>query len=334
MRRQVTTPMLWALGTSVLVLLVVRGGPWLWPRLFPAAVVSVEPAAEEAPSPEYVAEVLSRFLAGWGEHLPPGDVVLEMPPGRRPQELQAGLRGEPRLGGLQVYVTQADELHHELRIFAAERLLLQRRVRSWLPERPVVSAESPPLLGLVVVLTEDETLRRLGAWEAPLGIALPPFAPHAARSARQASWDGKGVLALLDPAEDLVAQSQALREAGGVLLLDPLGEGADRRAWLTTLSSTRQFLLDGRVSPSDGLAADAEAAGVPYQRVVGRLAAGQERRVVWALCLRRGGGVVVVDATDEGLGELEDFVEASRDVGFALALPAEVLSESGGPPAP
>ena len=335
MRRPLTTPLLWMLGGGVLVLLVVRGGPWIWPQLFPATTAPTEPAhGEEPPSPEYVAEVVSRFLAGWGEHLPPGDAVLELPPGRRPEDLQAGLRREPRLGGLQVYVTRADELHHSLRVFAASQLLLQRTVRSWLPERPVLSAEARPGLGLVVVLKSDGPLRRLGSWKTPLGIALPPFAPHAARSARQASWDGKEVLAVIDPADDLVMQSQALREAGGVLLLERLPDGADLKPWLTTLASSQQFLLDGRPGASEALEREAAAAGVAYQRLAGRLGPGQERRVIWARCQRRGGGVVVVDATAEGLVQLEAFVEASRDVGFDLTLPAEVLSGPGSRPAP
>ena len=327
MRRHTTTALLWILGVSALVLLVARGAPWIWPQLFPAGSAPTDaPALEAAPSSEYVSEVLSRFLAGWGQHLPPGDDVLELPPGRRSQELEAGLRQEPRLAGLQVYVTPADELHHSLRVFSGAQLLLQRRVRPWLPEVPVVPSGNRPALGLVVLLLDDVPLKRLGAWKTPLGLAIPPFAPHAARSARQASWDGKGVLALVDPGEDLVEQSRALQEAGGVLLLQPLPEGLDLRPWLTALAASQQFLLDGREGAGEELSRAAKAAGVEYQRLAGRLGPPDGRRVAWALTQRRGAGVVLAQVDDEGLTELEAFVEASRDVGFALVLPAEAIA--------
>jgi hypothetical protein len=334
MRRHLTTLLLWGLGLASLALLLVRGVPWVWPKLFPGTPAAAEAPPDEAPpSPEYVAEVLSRFLAGWGQHLPPGDAVLELPPGRAPRELEDGLRREPRLGGLQIHVTAVDDLHFALRVFAGPRLLLHRRVRPWLPERPIVPSGNRPRLGAVVVLgDDDELLPRLGAWKAPLGLAMRPFAPHAARAARQASWDGKGVVALMDPDEDLIEQSRALREAGGVLLLEPLPEGLDPTAWLAALASSRQFLLDG--VGDEALRRAAAAAGVDCQPLAGRLGEPDGRRVAWALTQRRGAGVVVVDATEGGLTELEAFVEASRDVGFALVLPAEALSGSGGPAAP
>lgn len=335
MRRHVVTPLLWLFAVGALGLLVVRGVPWIWPQLFPADhVTAPPPAPDAAPSPEYVSEVLSRFLAGWGQHLPSGAVVLELPPGRRPVELQAGLRREPRLAGLEIYVTAADELHHTLRVFSGPTLLLERSVRPWLPERPIVSSSDRPELGVVVLLEDEAHLRRLGGWKAPLALAIPPFAPHAARSARQASWDGKGVVVVLDPAEDLSEQSRALSEASIVLLRDPLPEGLDLPAWLTVLASQRLALLDGRPGSRASLEQAAHAQGVPWLPVAGALSDAGERRVVWARTQRRGGGIVLADASDEGLRELESFIEASRDVGFSLVLPAEVFTAHGSPPAP
>jgi hypothetical protein len=337
MRRHTTTILLWTLAVCGLAVLVVRGAPWIWPQLFPADANEVAESAEEAPSPEYVSEVLSRFLAGWGEHLPSDEDVIELPPGRRPQELEAGLRREPRLGGLEVYVTQSDELHHSLRVFSGGELLLRRVVRPWLPDRPVLPVGNAPRIGVVTLLDDADAVRRLGAWKSPLALGMSPFAPHAAKSARQASWDGKGVVAVLDLTEELVEQSQALVEAGGVLLPAALAEGVDPAALLASLASSRQFLLDGSPERQPRLAEAAAEAGVPYLRVAGRLGEGEDRRVTWALTQRRKRGVVLVDATDEGLSALEEFIEASRDVGFVFVLPTELLpgvTGSESPPAP
>ncbi len=329
MRSGFRSLLLWSLAVGVLTALVLRVGPWLWPRLFPGPVEPVAAAQDEAPSSEYVAEVLSRFLAGWGEHLPPDGQPLVLPQGKHPKDLQAGLRIEPRLAGLEIYVTARDDLDSRLRVFSGPTLLLVRDVRPWLPDVPVVSQSRPPPLGVVVHLPEDAAVgRQIGQWRTPLSLALPAFAPHTAKAARQAAWDGKGVVIALAADEPLIEQSRAVPEASAVLLDFEVPD--ETGPWLSSLASLDLVLLDARPEAGDGLAERAKEAGVVVLRV-GDLS---DRSLSWNLAVRRGYGVVLATVAERDA--LEGFVEASRDAGFDLARLEDVarrLKAGSAPPA-
>ena len=316
------------LALAALTLLVLRVGPWLWPQLFPGPAEPPPAGEVPPPSPEFVAEVLSRFLAGWGEHLPPDGEPIVLPQGRRAEDLQAGLRLEPRLEGLEVYVTARDDLDSRLRVFAGPQLLLLRDVRPWLPDVPVVSPVDPPTIGVIVRLNEDAAVgRQVGQWRTPLSLALPAFAAHTAKAARQASWDGKGVVIALQPDAPLLDQIRAVPEASGVLLdfepSDPV------EPWLAALAARDLALLDARPRAGEGLVDGAKKAGVQLLRV-GDFA---ERSLTWNLAVRRGYGVVLAEPGEQA--SLEEFVEASRAAGFDLE-PVDTIARglSGSPARP
>jgi len=326
-----TTATLWLLGVAALALVLVRGSPWALEQLFPVPS-AVEPASAEGaatpavPSPERVAEIASRTLVTLGAPGESGDDLLGLPRGASARALQDALRAHQGLAGCEVYVTRVDDLEWRLRVFGGGGLLLTREVRPWLPERPVVSSADPPEIGIVVLLEErdDARLRGVGRWKSPLGIGLRPFAAHATASARQIAWDSKEVVAVLSAGEDLAEQLAAAPDAQVALLLHDLDTAVDPGAWLAPLLRRDVALIDGRSADSTELRVAAEAAGVRYLRRAAHLGDANADVVARNLAVRRGYGIVTVDASDAGIAEAEAFVEGVKAEGYSILFPVEV----------
>lgn len=326
---------LWLASLLLLVLLVARGGPWLWPRLFPA------PDPEEADTqggvdalePALVAEVVQRTLATLGAPGDGSDTLIELPQGAAARDLELALRAEPRLDGAEVYVTPVDDLLWRLRILERGRLLHLRDVRPWLPERPQVSRTDPPELGIVVLFEQpdDPAVRGVGGWKAPLALGLPPFAPHAVKSARQAAWSSKGVVVLVDPGQDLEEQLLAAPEAGAVLLRQPLPAGMDPSEWLAPAHQLGLVLLDGSPGDTVALRRAADELGVACARLAAHLGRPEAEVLARNLAVRRGHGIVTVDGTVEGLALLEEFIADARADGYEIRFPVEVARLASGP---
>ena len=325
---------LWLASILLLALLVVRGGPWLWPRLFPAPV---DPASggpgedEEALQPALVAELVHRTVVTLGAPGEGSATLIELPRGATARDLELALRADPGLEGAEVYVTAVDDLLWRLRVLQGGRLLHRCDVRPWLPERPLVSGSDPPELGFVVLFEEadDAAVRGVGGWKAPLAVGLPAFAPHAVKSARQAAWSSKGVIVLVDPALPLEEQLLAAPEAGGVLLRSPLPTDVDPATWLEPLDRFGLVLLHGSAGDA-GLRRAADAAGVAVARVAAHLGTPEAEVLGLNLAVRRGHGVLTVDGTEEGLALLERFIADARSDGFAIHFPVEVARLASG----
>jgi hypothetical protein len=333
---------LWLLSAAVLCLAMVRLGPWLWVNLFPGAeeTIPVEDeqfagasaAASNASSSEQAAEALHRVLSNWGVGNAPEPERIYLPQGRRPGELQDTLRGLDSLSKLEVYVTRVDDLLFRLRIYSGARLLLQRDVFPFLPERPSVTGVDPPEASVLVLLGEEESdvLDRICSWRSPLAIVLPPFAAHAVKSMRFASRCSKGVVLLLDPEDDVSEQLASAPEASGVLLVDELEDSLDLNRWLRPFVSFNVFLVDGRPSGSlPSIEGPARSLGLRYVRWAGQLQQDSDLILARNLTVRRGYGLVSARGDDEGMRLLETFLEDARDDGYNLLFPAEVAREHG-----
>lgn len=321
MSRLATTIALWAAGALLVAVALFEGGPRIWDSLFPgpaAPARSAEPRVEL--SEVQATEAVHRFLATWGQHAQPG-ATLELAEGRSPAELQRGLRGLSEFEGLEVYVTPRDDLYSTLRVLDGSRTVLQQVVRPWLPERPAVPPEAPALGFLVFVREADEeVVRRLGRWRSPLAIAVPPFAAHALRVARQATIDRQGVWVIADPAVPLAEQIEAVPGAAGVVVEAEAGAEPDK--WLAGARATP--VLD---ASSGGRWATAGASALILRRVgaVEEPGFGPTAR---ALAIRRRGGLVTAEGNDAAIAELEGFVETTREDGYRLRLPSEVAQEA------
>ena len=261
-----------------------------------------------------------------------GDDLLELPKGASGRALQDALRAHPDLAACEVYVTKVDDLAYRLRVFGDRNLLLTRSVRPWLPERPVVSGADPPEIGVIFLFGDDRddaTLRRVTRWESPLAVGLPPFAAHAVGSAREAAWASKEAVVVLREADDVEGQLAAMADARVALLtVDPPAE--DPAAWLEPLADRDVALIDARDADPTELAAAAATAGVRYLRRAGHLGAERGPVVARNLAVRRGYGIVTVDASAEGVAAAEAFIEQARDEGYALVFPVEVARLHGG----
>jgi len=321
--RHAFTVGLWVASIVLLGLLLVRGGPWLWPRLFPAPPDPVSTESTTVPDAAELAERLSRFGAGWGA---PGDAaLLELPKGRTPRELQDDLRADPRFAGLEIYVTRADDLAWTLRLFGGGQELLQRPVRPWLPDRPTVP-DPPPKLGFVVVVEQpdEDAARRLGRWDVPLAAALPPFDAQTMKAARQLAWEQKDVVLHAESDAPMEEQLAAVPQASGVLLLGDPPAGA----WLAAIAGADAFLLDGRDGPDAELRAAAAAAGVRWMRPAGALKDPHGAKLSRNRTVRGGRGVLLASGDEAGLAALEEFVTTAREDGYELVFPAEAARAS------
>lgn len=323
-----TTVMLWVLGAAVVAGAAARVGPVAWQHLFPPPTAAdVAPATGELPGPERVVEVVHRTLATLGTPPEGGGPMLLLPRGASPRALQDALRGEEPLADCEVYVTQVDDLLWRLRVFGGGESILERAVRPWLPDRPVVGGD-PPELAFLVLFPErsDEQLRTVGRWKSPLAIGISPFAPHAIASARQAAWDSKAVAVVLDPATDLVEQLDAAPDATVALLVSELAAGTDEVAWVRPMAGRGVTLVDGRQAPPAKLRAAAQETRVPYLRRAGHLAGDAAEAEVLALnrAVVRGYGVVTVAGTADGVARLERFIEAAKQDGYPIVFPAEL----------
>ncbi len=337
---------LWVATTLVLALGVVRGGPWLWERIFPGprelGVEAQEADEDGLLNPERVAEELHRLLASWGAEPGPEVETVYLPQGRTPSDLQDALRRRPPLAEAQVYVTEIDELTHRLRVFRGRDAMLNRRVRTWLPERPVVSSTAPPRLAVIPILRSGEMreLRRVLRWKSPLAVGLHPFDPAAVKARREASWASKGVVLVVDPKDELEAQLEAVPEASGVLLEEDLPEGLDVGEWAAQLANADTFFLDGRSRPGGKLVAALEQYRVEVVSRSAHLGSVEAATVARNLTVRRGRGIVTVDLNPDGVADLQAFIETAEEDGFSLVLPSEVArrpshpSPAGGPRAP
>jgi hypothetical protein len=329
---------LWVVVLVLLALLVGRGGPWLWPHLFPSPgggdggeEPATTSAAGEPLSPVEVAEVVHRTLVTLGLPGEGSASTIELPRGASARELELALRADPRLADAEVYVTRVDDLLWRLRVIQRGEVLLKRDVRPWLPERPVVSGSDPPELGLVVVFrqADEARVREVGRWKSPVALAMDPYAAHAVKSARQATWSSKEVVALVDPAQDLAEQLASAPDAAAVLLEGALPEEIDPAVWLDPLVELRLALIDARTGEPGELRRAAWEAGIPYLRRAGDL--GEPGGAVLARnrSVRRGYGVITADGTEAGLAALEAFVEQARADGYSIVFPAEVAGIHG-----
>lgn len=327
---------LWIASVGCLALLLVRGGPWLWPRLFPGLDDTPSPpaAADNSIEPEVIAEELHRELSRWGSEDGPEVDAIYLPRGKSPTDLQDRMRTIPRLAGVDIYVTQVDDLLHRFRAFDGSRLLLERDVRPWLPDRPVVSPVDPPEMAFVsrFVEADDEQLDRVCGWSAPLAVALPPFAAHTVKAARRASRSSKGVVLLVDPGDDLKEQLAAVPDASGVLLEQELPPGFDVGPWLDPLGRAGLFLLDGRGEDGEeSLGTAAAERGVAYVKMATTLNEAGGESLARNLTVRRGYGFVVADGNRDSTSVLRSFIEAVREEGYPMAFPAEVARMHGSP---
>ncbi len=312
--------------------------PWLWPRLFPTPVGPAEQGISASLSAAVVERAFDQALVAGGGELPPrppgeGSLVVALPRGMQPAQLQATLREDPRLATASIYMTRADDLLWRLRVFDGPKLVLQQDVRPWMSVSPPHPLGNPP--ELVVLLDarggEDVWVRRVLGWRSPVAVILQPFTPSTLRRADEAARAAREVVVAVDGAEPLAAQLEAVPHAAAVLIESELPGELDRDVWLALLAHEQLVLIDG--CPQGCVSVDEAArAGVGRLRVAGRLSADDaeglaEVALVRNLAVQRGYGVVLTEATREGARRIEGLLDAAKADGVDVVLPAEAARQ-------
>ena len=160
-----------------------------------------------------------------------------------------------------------------------------------------------------------------------MAVALPAFSPRSMRAAGKAIKAGKDVLVELDPEQALDDQLRALPGVTGVLVTGPLTEAVEA-ALSSALESRDLFLLDAR---PDALGDAEEPRDDRVLRLPRAAHLGTDEAAVVGrnLAIRWGHGVVTADAAPAGARRAEAFIEAAREDGYIVRLPAEVAREHG-----
>ena len=329
---------LWLVGAEVV--------PWLWVRLFPSPEENAE-ASKDAPSTvdgELTSRALDQAVVAAGGELPPrpgaGEAaVVPLPRGMSPKALERALRDDPRLRGTSIYVTRADSLLWNLRIFEGSELLLLRELRPWLPESPPHPPDNPPELVLLVDLRGHKEGERVLRWRSPLGVVVEPFAPPTMRVASDAAKASRSVVGALRVDEPFPEQLDAIPHISAVLLDQPLPESVALGDLLEPLASAGLTLVDAcprACYPAE----DVQKAGVPVLRLAASLArddgAGEEaeRALARNLAVQRGYGLVVAPGTDEGLKRAETLIDTAKEDGLHVVFVEEAGRLHGLAPLP
>ncbi len=320
---------LWLMGAEAV--------PWLWVRLFPSPEEGAELPAD-APSTadgELSSRALDQAVVAAGGELPPkpgaGEAaVVSLPRGMSPKDLERALRDDPRLRGTSIYVTRADSLLWNLRVFAGSELLLLRELRPWLPASPPHPPDNPPELVLLVDLRGLKEGERALRWRSPLGVIVEPFAPSTMRVASDAAKASRSVVGALRVDEPFPEQLEAIPHISAVLLDQPLPESVALGELLDPLATRGLTLVDACLRACYSVE-DVQKAGVPVLRLAASLArvdgAGgeAERALARNLAVQRGYGLVIAPGTDEGLKQAETLIDTAREDG----LPVVFVEEAG-----
>ena len=325
------------LALCAAVWLAVIGGerllPELWASLFPTPIHSQLVTERATPDLEAVSLSLDQAVVAAGGDLPPrpgmGEgAVIPLPRGLRPKELEKLLRADPRLLGVPVYVTRADALLWNLRVFAGSELLFRRELRPWLPASPPHPPGNPPELIVLIDLRASDVGRRVLKWKSPLAVILEPFAPPTLRLARDAAKASQAVVCALRSEEPVVEQLQAVPHASAVLVEDKLPESVALDAFLAPLLEAGVTLVDG--CPRGCFdAAQVQKAGVPLLRTATALArtdgagSGAELALARNLAVQWGYGLVLAPGTEDGLSRAEELIKSAKLDGLSVVFVEE-----------
>lgn len=318
--------------------------PQLWASLFPTPIPDQLATDVSTPDVETVSLSVDQAVVAAGGELPPtpgmGEgAVVPLPRGLRPKGLEKLLRADPRLLGTPVYVTRADALLWNLRVFAGADLLFRRELRPWLPASPPHPPGNPPELVALIDLRNSDAGPRVLKWNSPLAVVLEPFAPPTLRLARDAAKASQAVVGALRVDESVVEQLQAIPHISAALVERKLPENITLDTFLAPLLEAGVTLVDGCPRGCFDAAA-VQKAGVPLLRTATSLGrpdgAGADAEMALArnLAVQWGYGLVLVPGTDEGLDRAEQLIETAKADGLTVVFVEEAGRLHGFAPLP
>ncbi len=291
---------------------------WIQGEAPVAAAVQLQPALlQEVLDASLLPAVLGRaqlLEAEAGEEVDPQGAWMarssryQLEPGEDPEAIASRLRGLAldALPGAEVYITPRDDLEVSVRFYAGKRLVHHLTLVPTLEEAPQRGGR-PALVALVILgLGEDARLdQRVLASRFPLSVGIVPFSPFALRMSREAARNHKEILVELPESVTTVARSSeavlAVPGATGVVLRGP------PVALPVELLVTRSMVLFDAVGDAEGVALRAaREQGVPLVRRHDALEGDLMARLNRAHHMARklGGVVLVIDADDDGLGQV------------------------------
>lgn len=193
---------------------------------------------------------------------------VRLPTGFDPNERAAlieQLIEDPRYGDdppLQAYVTTANELDVDVRIYVGKRLSHHVSIEPTLGE----AANQEDVTPLVAIVVSDLGVDGRGTAvlkaPIPLSVGIVPFSPFALRNARDAAIQHKEVLIDLQPGQPLDLAVDAVPYATGLLV----GENPAMDLDDALLSSEHLYLLDAAGEIEPATLREARNAGIPVLR--------------------------------------------------------------------
>lgn len=207
---------------------------------------------------------------------------------------------DPRYGDdppLQAYVTTANELDVDVRIYVGKRLSHHVSIEPTLGDPAGRRQDDPtPLVALVITdIGVDGRGTAVLKTDLPLSIGIVPFSPFALRNARDAAIQHKEVLIDLQPGQPLDLAVEGVPYATGLLIGENPGMDLDD----ALIGREHLYLLDaaGQIEPAT--LREARNAGIPVLRANEEVSADQD----WAarvehLAALHGAVVLIVGVED------------------------------------
>lgn len=250
-------------------------------------------------------------------------IDARLPPGFRVDErarLIEELVEDPRYGSapaIEAYVTTANELDVDVRIYVGKRLSHHVRLEPTLGDATAAPvSRTLPLVALVIsdVGTDAEGIQVLQAG-IPLTVGVVPFSPFALRAARNAVLGHKEVLIDLQPGQPLELAVDAVPYATGLLLRSAPDTDLDDEL----LSSEDLYLVDaaGQIQPKS--LREARNAGIPVLRVSESVQEGHDWAARVEHLAQLHGAVVLMVPLDEADGAIRWLHSRQKDLRPAFA---------------
>ncbi|MCP4804698.1 MAG: hypothetical protein GY913_33875 [Proteobacteria bacterium] len=229
---------------------------------------------------------------------------------------------------IEAYVTTANELDVDVRVYIGKRLSHHLRLKPTLTSAPVAdplsASTGAPLVALVIsdIGPDAEGVLVLQAG-IPLTVGIVPFSPFALRAARNAVLSHKEVLIDLQPGQPLDLAVDAVPYATGLLVTEPPGMALDD----ALLASEDLYLLDaaGELEPST--LREARNAGIPVLRASEVVTADQDWAARAEHLAELHGAVVLMVPLSEAPGAIRWLHARQGDLRPAFA--NEVLERGG-----
>ena len=245
-------------------------------------------------------------------------------------ELIEGLVEDPRYGDtppIEAYVTTANELDVDVRVYVGKRLSHHLRLEPTLGSGPIedpLARRQMPLVALVIsdVGPDAEGVQVLQSG-IPLTVGIVPFSPFALRAARNAVISHKEVVIDLQPGQPLDLAVDAVPYATGLLVTEPPGMDLDD----ALLADEDMYLLDAAGEIEPATLREARNAGIPVLRASESVASDRDWAARAEHLAELHGAVVLMVPLSEADGAIRWLHSRQADLRPAFA--NEVLERGG-----